>query len=229
MKNEQFRLSGNLLFTVLHNLPKPLCDQTGKKSSTTYQSEHFICQICTFKNRIRGAFLLFTSICFCACKSVWRFFTARRCFCLSFRLYTSMRPCSKPLCACVSVCIFVSLWLWHASMCVSACKTKQISCTQLSVRSHKRTCSPKGRLTPEATRESNSSWKSSRGQTQSGIIPSNTFTQNICKWCDLDGTECHVEIKVHILELSWLLRICRIIIPQFIQTSCTCMSVMIKD
>lgn len=30
MKNEQFRLSGNLLFTVLHNLPKPLCDQTGK-------------------------------------------------------------------------------------------------------------------------------------------------------------------------------------------------------
>lgn len=224
MKNEQFRLSGNLLFTVLHNLPKPLCDQTGKNPAL---------HISLSTLYVRSVHLKIGSVVrfFCSHQYVfvWRFFTARRCFCLSFRLYTSMRPCSKPLCACVSVCIFVSLWLWHASMCVSACKTKQISCTQLSVRSHKRTCSPKGRLKPEATRESNSSWKSSRGQTQSGIIPSNTFTQNICKWCDLDGTECHVEIKVHILELSWLLRICRIIIPQFIQTSCTCMSVMIKD
>lgn len=219
MKNEQFRLSGNLLFTVLHNLPKPLCDQTGKNPALHISLSTFY---------VRSLHLKIGSVVRFFCSHQYVFARANLCE-GSFRLYTSMRPCSKPLCACVSVCIFVSLWLWHASMCVSACKTKQISCTQLSVRSHKRTCSPKGRLKPEATRESNSSWKSSRGQTQSGIIPSNTFTQNICKWCDLDGTECHVEIKVHILELSWLLRICRIIIPQFIQTSCTCMSVMIKD
>lgn len=36
------------------------------------------------------------------------------CFCLSFRLYTSMRPCSKPLCACV----FLFLYGFDTLVCV---------------------------------------------------------------------------------------------------------------
>lgn len=142
--------------------------------------QHFICQICTFKNRIRDAFLhqhVFVRANLREGSLLLDGVSARLLDCTPVCVRVQSLYVHVYLCA-----FFVSLWLWHASMCVSACKTKQISCTQLRVRSHKRTCSPKGRLKPEASRESNSSWKSSRGQTQSGIIPSNTFTQNLCKW-----------------------------------------------